>query len=359
MHQNMFSSGDSDVYVPSEVSSSATTVHTPPRTPRKPLKMVMEVVIPVYKPRQHPVSPVSSRPERRSRSIPTRDATPARSDSSVSLGTFSYTTPPKKRIRRRKRPSAAEGEEEQDKPRKRVYRKTSQWWATIKTSRAEHTAVNPADPAAPVTIDVQPPSTSPSYKPRLAPTPKINLESARLEAIQAQESARGYDDFYHHWPTPPGSNVKTRTGGMLNTPATSSPLESRVQLYASNDAGSSTGLGTREYEMIRGTWARVQKVPPSSPALLTPTTADRSYPSFADPVEAKLGTLGSEVNRLARIGLQTALGELVERYDYPFESISKLYRLKGCLEETEMVLQQLRSTEDELRAMTDAAFGAE
>ncbi|KAL5631923.1 hypothetical protein ACGC1H_000073 [Rhizoctonia solani] len=376
----MFSSGDSNVYVPPEVGSSMTVFHTPPQTPRKTPKMMMEVVIPTRKPtKRHSPSPVNERTEpttRRSRRTRVRGSSPARSDSSISLGSYPYLSPQKKRPWRRKRPSTtAEGK--QARPRKRRNRKRDQQRAATEINQHEHTAVSVPLLTAPVTADVQShprlPSISPFRRallPLTAPGMRINinLESARLETIQAQESARGYD-IYHHWPTPPGSgSPKARVGNALNTPTASCPSEPRAPLYAPHEAGSSTGPGTQERDRLHRahSWTprESMSVPqnlgvPSNLTPVSPLTTDRSHPSFAGPVEAELCAVSPEVNKLARLGLQTALAELVDRYDYPLEAVSKLYRSKGCLEETERVLRQLRSTQDELRAMTNAAFGVE
>ncbi|CAE6473265.1 unnamed protein product [Rhizoctonia solani] len=309
--------------------------------------------------------------------IRARDPSPARSDSSISLGTHWYSSPKKKRTWRRKRPSATE-EGKPAVPRKRYNRKRGQQRVTTQTSRDEHITTARLDPvpplAAPIAVDVQPrPSTSPfksrARLPSAAPRIRINLESARLETIQAQESARGYD-IYHHWPTPPGSgSVKSRVGNALNTPTTSSSPEQRTHLYAPNDVGSSTGPETREHDKLHGEprwtpWASVsapQKLGVSlkDTTLLTPLTTDRPYTSFAEPLEMKLGIVDPELIKLAQLGLQTRLRDLVEQYDYPLEKVSKLYRSNGCLEETERVLKQLRSKQDELRVMTKAAFGVE
>ncbi|CAE6518135.1 unnamed protein product [Rhizoctonia solani] len=381
MYQKMFSSGDPDVYVPSEAGSSMTVFHTPPQTPRKAPRMVMEVVIPTRKStKQYSSSPVNERTESttlRSRRTRVREPSPARSDSSISLGSYMYRSPKKKRTWRRKRPSTtAEGE--QARPRKPRNRKCDKQRAATEASQHEHTRVSVPPLAAPITADPQfyprSPSISPfksrASLPSIVPGLKINinLESARLETIQAQESARGYD-IYHYWPTPPGSgSAKARVGNALNTPTASSSPEPRAPLYAPLEAGSSTGLGTQEHDKLyeEPRWTPWKSVPapqnlgvPSNLTPFSPLTTDRSHPSFAETVEAELYTASPEVNKLARLGLQTALAELVDRYDYPLEGVSKLYRSKGCLEETERVLRQLRSTADDLIAMTNAAFAVE
>ncbi|CAE6501134.1 unnamed protein product [Rhizoctonia solani] len=308
-----------------------------------------------------------------------REPSPARSDSSISLGTHWHTSPKKKRTWRRKRPNTtADGE--QAEPRKRRHRRRNQPQTTIQTGQDEHITTTQPDPVspliAPISRDPPPRPRSPSmspFQPRVratssAPRMKINLESARLETIQAQESARGYD-VYDLWPTPPGSgSAKPRIGNALNTPTTPF-FEPRTQLYAFDNMGSSTGPGTREYgqRFREPSWTPGAHVSiPQKPFMplnaltpLTPLTNDRPYPPFVGPLEAELDTVGPEVNRLARLGLQTALRELVERYEFPLDNVSKLYRLKGCLEETERVLKQLRRTEDDLRTMKSAAFGNE
>ncbi|KAG8731908.1 hypothetical protein FRC11_001653 [Ceratobasidium sp. 423] len=358
-----------------------TVFHTPPQTPRKARKMVVEVVIPIPKPaKQRPPSPVDEMTEATTfgpRHRRVREASPARSDSSISLGTHWHISPKKKRTWRRKRPNTtADGE--QAEPRKRRWRKRDRPRTTIQTGQDEHITTTQPGPAPPLIAPISPdspprprsPSMSP-FQPRARPTSsplrmRINLESARLETIQAQESARGYD-VYDHWPTPPGSGgAKARVGNALNTPTTSYS-EPRTQLYAPNDGGSSTGLGTQEYDkrLREQAWtseARVsipQKpfVPLKDLAPLTPLTNDRPYTPFTGPLEAELDTVGPEVNRLARLGLQTALQELVERYEFSLDNVSRLYRLKGCLGETERELKELRRKEDELVTMKNAAFG--
>ncbi|CAE6505068.1 unnamed protein product [Rhizoctonia solani] len=375
MYSAMFSSGASGSYVPSEAGSFATTFHTPPQSPRKAPKMVVEVVIPVRKTAKTrsslPVDGTTEPTGPGSRRRRVRETSPARSDSSISLGTYWYMSPKKKRrTLKRKRPSTTV-EAEQLKPERRFKRRGRQRKVPSHGQEGHigTTKPGPAPPLAePIAHDLQPrpgsPST-PASKPRAhlpwsAPGMRINLESARLETIQAQESARGYD-IYHHWPTPPASgSTKTRVVNGLNTPSTPSYPEPRMQLYASSKVGSSTGPGTREHDRILGEHDRTlgARVPTSgvpSEALKsfaphTPLTIDRSRPTFARPLEEELGTVGPEVNKLARLGLQTALRELAERYDFPLENISKLYRSKGNLEETEVVLS-------ELRLMTNAVFG--
>ncbi|CUA74830.1 hypothetical protein RSOLAG22IIIB_05725 [Rhizoctonia solani] len=375
MSQKRISSGDSDCYAPSEASSFISVVGTPPQRPKKAPKIVMEVVIPVPKStKRRPPSPVdekttpsTGKPKRRR----VREPSPARSDSSVSLGTYWYEPPKKKRTRTRRKPSTtAEGE--QVKPRKRPYRRRNRSQALSQTAQNEHiptTCLEPVpSPAIPVTADVQSRPRSPSvppFKPRARPisvTPrvKINLESARLETIQAQESARGYD-IYHCWPTPPGSDTpKPRVQNALNTPTTSSPLESRARVYTPNDASSSTGLGTLEYNELYGERGRTpwgsmpgSPKPPSNIALLSPLMADRLYALFPGPAEAGLGASGPEVNKLARSSLQTALRELVEQYHYPLENVSKL------LEKTGRELRQLRTTQEVLKVLVNEALGDE
>ncbi|KAJ1305761.1 hypothetical protein OPQ81_010491 [Rhizoctonia solani] len=113
----MFSSNDSNFDVPSETSSSMITFCTPPQTPRKTRKMVVEVVIPIQKSaKRHsssPVDEVADLATRRPGRIRISDPSPARSDSSISLGTHWHISPNKKRRRNRKgRDAAAEGEGE-------------------------------------------------------------------------------------------------------------------------------------------------------------------------------------------------------------------------------------------------------
>ncbi|KAH7336006.1 hypothetical protein B0J17DRAFT_668689 [Rhizoctonia solani] len=362
MYSAMFSSGASGSYVPSEVGSSVTVFYTPPQTPRKAPKMVVEVVIPVRK----TAKTRSSLPEPatlKSQRLRVRETSPARSYSSISLGTHWHMSPKKKRRTwERKRPSTTV-EDEQTKPRRR-FKRCRRPPKVPSRDQEEHIRTTHLEPVPPLAEPLvqQPHPRSPStplFKPRVhppssAPGMRINLESARLETIQAQESARGCD-IYHHWPTPPGSgSTKTRVGNWLNTLSTPCYSEPRIHLYASNNAGSSTGPGTGEHNEMLGEQDRTleARVPiPRRPSVtskmfapLTPFMIDRSRP--------QLGTVGPEVNKLARLGLQTALGELADRYDFPLENISKLYRSKGSLEETEVVLKQLR-------LMTNAAFGSE
>ncbi|QRW25046.1 hypothetical protein RhiXN_06995 [Rhizoctonia solani] len=382
------SSGDSESYVASETGRSSAILNTPPQTPHKTRKMVMEVVIPIPKrarERSPSVGEGQATTARRVRACP-RGSSPARSDSSVSLGTYWHVTPVKKRPRNPGKPRT-KPKREQTKSGKRRIQVRGPRGATIESTldrpvtatrpRPALSTLPPLPPSAPTEFatadsDSHPriPSASP-FKSRSQLTPKasgirINLESARLETIQAQESARGCDTYEHtYWSTPASGTARTRLTHALNTPAMSTYSESSTPLYAFSTAGSSTGPGTRERDIVleRHNWtppppvSAPQRVP-TAINIPTPVTEDRPRLSFNEVVETEFDTVSpGEANKLFRLGLQTALGKFVEQYGFPMDKVSKLYRSKGCLEETERVLKKLRATEDELREMETAAFG--
>ncbi|CAE6437776.1 unnamed protein product [Rhizoctonia solani] len=368
----MSSGGDSDIYVSSEASSPLAVFHTPPQTSRKPRKMVMEVVIPVPNPakgRPPPAAEEAQSITRRRMRAGARDPSPDHSDSSVSLGTHWHITPKKKRTRK-PRKSRIRTEGEQVKSRIRPGRERKSQGAMTQTNLENPTSISqpdliPPPPGEPVALDseLKPrfPSTSP-FKPRSFPssnTPgmRINLESARLETIQAQESARGYDTYdYMYWPTPPdSSSTNTRVTNTLNTPTMSSYSEPRTQLYAFSNAGSSIGPGTRERDRILEERNRSPRIPVSVPyssrtsfKYLTPMSDNRTRTSFTELIEAELDTVDpAEANKLFRLGLQTALGKLVEQYGFPMDDVSKLYRTTGLSADPHHIAKRKRLIAEE------------
>jgi hypothetical protein len=73
---------------------------------------------------------------------------------------------------------------------------------------------------------------------------------------------------------------------------------------------------------------------------------DRPLPSFAQLIESEFDDIDpAEANKLFRLGLQTALEKLADRYGVPMNVVSELYRKQGCLEETEKLLSSFRARE--------------
>ncbi|KAF8750809.1 hypothetical protein RHS01_09175 [Rhizoctonia solani] len=116
------SSGDSESYVASETGRSSAILNTPPQTPHKTRKMVMEVVIPIPKrarERSPSVGEGQATTARRVRACP-RGSSPARSDSSVSLGTYWHVTPVQKRPRNPGKPRTKSKREQTKSGKRRI-----------------------------------------------------------------------------------------------------------------------------------------------------------------------------------------------------------------------------------------------
>lgn len=345
---------DSD-YVPSII-----TIDSPARTlPSKGTAMRLEVVIPV--PRKSSAcdrldnifkttdSLSQSEEGQRSRSR-IKDVSPIRSDSSVSLGTSWHISPKKKKIRRR-----AVG--------------LTNGRNGVKSKKLKERSI--AGKASAPSVRFEPISSSlPANIPLATSTPRlpsgslrINLDSARLDHILAQESDR--DTFIPA--SSPSYTYNQHTRGPKHR---ESPLfQTGSRLYASSGAGSSTAPGTQEWLK-----ARIErlggKTPPqdssrggsaASRPVLARSLSTRPISSQLtdlldapkkDNISASSSALGAnsaflpnisfsdpDYDLWARVGLRVALEEIVQLYGFPLDIVEKVYESKGSVAETTQFLE--------------------
>jgi hypothetical protein len=290
-----------------------------------------------------------------------KNASPAHSDSSVSLGT-NWHVSPKKKWRRTKKTSAITVENQSKTRAKGKAKEQSTTGKGVASVRFETTS-----PFATPIVPRQTTST-----PRLPSSAiRINLESARLDHIQAQESNRATYDIFA-----PQSSSSTEDQPAHDLGRTRSPLNLKgLQLYAPGKAGSSTAPGTQEWLKARvdlGNTGQLRDphrqvhaastftplkasstrpVPSQVTNLLNPPKRERLITSpLAEGTDATLPNVSftdPDYDRWARVGLRVALEEVVRCYGFPLDMVEKVYESKGSIEETARFLEHWKNYMEE------------